>query len=73
MVQTTATDAAGTRTVVSMAYDAGGALAFSIKSVNARNGLDIDSFHDDDDDGVIDRIQTVANLCINDRTFRLAA
>ncbi len=51
VVQTTTTDAAGTRTVETKAYDAGGNLAYAITSVTSVDGLSISNSYDDNGDG----------------------
>ncbi len=66
VVQTTTTDAAGTRTVETKAYDAGGNLAYAITSVTSVDGLSISNSYDDNGDGVVDRLQTVTTVVNGD-------
>jgi hypothetical protein len=59
VVQTTSTDASGTRTTISKAYDAAGSLVYAMTSVSNATGTNIANSYDDNCDGVIDRLQSI--------------
>ena len=53
-------DGAGTRTEVSTGYHGDGSIAFVITSVTTSDGSSVTNSYDDDGDGVVDRVQTIA-------------
>lgn len=59
LVQTLATDGAGTRTVVSTSYGLSGAKVSVLTSVTSSNGSLVTLSYDDNGDGVVDRAQKI--------------